>query len=73
MHDEGTERLAKALTELEFAKRDSPVRSDDYIARDQLRKAAAPAELEYLRRVSPAAAAQWEHALSVNGQQPRDF
>jgi hypothetical protein len=58
-----TDALADTLGEIRKAS--AVVAADDLIGREAVSKAAAPAELAYLRQMSPAAAAAWESANEV--------
>ena len=57
--------LADALVEASKAAADARVHSDNLLARERLSKALRPAQIEYLRGVSPAAADAWEAGRQV--------
>jgi hypothetical protein len=57
--------LATALTKASVARTAARVPNDDLITRERLSKATAPAEIEYLRSMSPAAADAWESGRQV--------
>jgi hypothetical protein len=55
-----TDALADAITDI--TKAADKIDGNDLIGREQFSKAAAPAQLAYLREHSPAAAAAWENS-----------
>jgi hypothetical protein len=50
-----------------LAKVEAETAPEDTRTREQLRKAATPAQLEYLRHVNPGAAEAWERARGLTG------